>query len=157
MIILNDVDLASEMLDTKGATCSNRPVLNMACELAGFKELTGFLMYGQRLKESRKFIHRAIGNRESLRMFDSLFEAEVRKYLKATLRHPDDIQEHIRRYKSRLLIFLIEGTDDHTALQVQSSFALPTVTKRRSKGTRSSRLQSLRWLVSRSSVNQEHI
>jgi len=157
MIILNDVDLASEILDKKGATCSDRPVLTMACELAGFKELTGFLMYGQRLKESRKYMHRAIGNQEPLRTFDSLFEAEVRKYLKATLRDPDDVREHIRRYKSRLFIFLIEGTDNRTVLQVQSSFALPTVTKRKSKGTRSSRLQSLRWLVSRSSVNQEHI
>ena len=111
MVILNDVDLANELLDKKGATCSNRPVLNMACELAGFKELTGFLMYGQRFKESRKYIHRAIGSRESLKMFHTLFQAEIRNFLKATLRDPDDIQEHIHRYKSRLSIFLIEGTD----------------------------------------------
>jgi hypothetical protein len=100
MIVLNDVDLANELLDKKGATCSNRPVLNMACELAGYKELTGFLMYGQRFKESRKYMHRTIGNRESLKIFHTLFEAEARTYLKAILRDPDDIQEHIRRYKS---------------------------------------------------------
>ena len=100
MIILNDVDLAYELLDKNGATCSNRPVLNMAGELAGFKKFTVFLMYGQRLKESRKYIHRAIGTRESLKMFHTLFEAEARKYLKAILRDPDDIQEHIRQYKS---------------------------------------------------------
>ena len=100
MIILNDVDLANELLDKKGVTCSNRPVLNMAGELAGFKEFTVFQMYGQRLKESRKHIHRAIGNRESLKMFDSLFETEIRNFLKANLRDPDDIQKHIRRYES---------------------------------------------------------
>ena len=100
MIILNDVDLANELLDKKGATCSNRPVLNMAGELAGFKQFTVFLMYGQCLKESRKYIHRAIGNRESLKIFDTLFEAEARKYLKAILRDPDDIHEHIRQYES---------------------------------------------------------
>jgi hypothetical protein len=99
MVILNDVDLANELLDKKGATCSNRPVLNMAGELVGLKEFTVFLMYGQRLKESRKYIHRAIGNRESLKIFDTLFEAEARKYLKAILRDPGDIHEHIRRYK----------------------------------------------------------
>jgi hypothetical protein len=104
MIILNDVDLANELLDKKGATCSNRPVLNMAGELAGLKEFTVFLMYGQRLKESRKYIHRAIGNRESLKMFDSLYETEIRNFLKANLRDPDDIQKHIRRYESRLYI-----------------------------------------------------
>ena len=107
MIILNDVDLANELLDKKGATCSDRPVLTMACELAGFKNWTGFLMYGQRFNESRKYMHRAIGSRESLKIFDTLFEAEAQKYLKATLRDPDDIQEHIRRYRSRPFIFLV--------------------------------------------------
>ena len=105
MIVLNDLDLANELLDKKGATCSNRPVLTMACELAGFKEMTGFLMYGQRFKESRKYIYRAIGSRESLKMFDSLFEAEIRKYLKAAQRDPDHIQEHIRRYNTVCLFF----------------------------------------------------
>ena len=129
----------------------------MACELAGFKDLTGFLMYGQRLNDSRKYIHRAIGNRESLKIFDTLFEAEARKYLKATLRDPDHIQEHIRRYRSRLLMFPIEGTDCYIALQAQSSFASPMVTKRKNKATRSSPLQRLQSLVFRSSANQEHI
>ena len=96
MIILNNVDLANEMLDKRGATNSDRPVLNMAGELAGFKEWTVLLRYGPRLKESRKYMHRAIGNRESLRNFDGLFHAEVRKYLKATLRDPGDVLEHIR-------------------------------------------------------------
>ena len=106
MVILNDVDLANEMLDKRGATNSDRPVLNMAGELAGFKEWTSFLMYGPRLKESRKHMHRAIGTRESLRKFDDLFDAEVQKYLKAILRDPGDVLEHIRRYISGFFISL---------------------------------------------------
>jgi hypothetical protein len=70
----------------------------MLGELAGFKEWTVLLGYGPQLKESRKYMHRAIGNRESLKKFDSLFNAEVRKYMKATLCDPDNIQQHIRRY-----------------------------------------------------------
>ena len=106
MIVLNDVDVANEILDKKGATSSDRPVLNMAGELAGFKEWTSSLMYGPQLKESRKYMHRAIGNRDSLRKFDSLFEAEVRKYLKATLHDPDNVQQYIRRYLFRPFIYL---------------------------------------------------
>ena len=104
MIILNDVDIANEILDKRGATNSDRPVLNMAGELPGFKEWTVLLRYGPRLKESRKYIHRAIGNRESLKKFYGLFYSEVRKYLKATLRDPDDVLEHIRRYISGFFI-----------------------------------------------------
>ncbi len=76
----------------------------MAGELAGFKGWTVFQMYGQRLKESRKYMHRAIGTRESLKKFDSLFNAEVRKYIKATLCDPDNVQQHIRRYIYRFCI-----------------------------------------------------
>lgn len=107
MIVLNDVDVVNEILDKKGPSCSDRPVLHMAGELAGFKGWTVFQMYGQRLKESRKFMHRAIGNRESLKEFDSLFDAEVRKYMKSTLFDPDNIQQHIRRCISRLCVPMI--------------------------------------------------
>jgi len=106
MIILNDVDLTNEILDKKGADNSDRPVFNMAGELAGFKDWTVLLRYGPRLKESRKYMHRAIGNRESLRKFDGLFDVEVQKYLKATLRDPDNVREHIRRYMSGFFIFM---------------------------------------------------
>jgi hypothetical protein len=70
----------------------------MAGELAGFGEWTSSLTYGPRLKESRKYMHHAIGTQESLKKFDNLFESEVRDLLKATLRNPDDIQQHLRRY-----------------------------------------------------------
>ena len=85
---------------------SSNFAVNMCGELAGFKEWTVLLKYGPRLKESRKYMHREIGNRESLRKFDNLFDAEVRKYLKATLRDPDNVQEHIRRYIYEFFISL---------------------------------------------------
>ena len=107
--MLNDVDVANEILDKRGATNSDRPVLNMAGELAGFKEWTVLLGYGLRLKESRKYMHRAIGNRESLKNFDGLFDAVVRTCLKATLRDPDNVHEHIRRYIPVFFISLRGG------------------------------------------------
>ena len=102
MIIISDVDIANEILDTKGASSSDRPVLHMAGELAGFKEWTTFLNYGPRLTESRKHMHRAIGTLESLKKFHDLFDTEVRKYLKATLRDSDNVHQHIRRYVFKL-------------------------------------------------------
>jgi len=68
-----------------------------------------FQMYGQRLKESRKYMHRAIGSRESLKKFDSLFNAEVRKYMKATLCDPDNVQQHIRRFAGAIIARITYG------------------------------------------------
>lgn len=106
LIILNDLDFANEILDKKGATCSDRPVFTMAGELAGMGEWTSSLMYGPRLKESRKYMHRAIGTRESLEKFDNLFDSDIRKFLKATLRDPENVQQHIRRCVPLLFCFL---------------------------------------------------
>lgn len=96
LIILGDVEVANEMLDKKSAIYSDRPVMEMAGELGGFNKWTGFLAYGPRWKESRKYMHHAIGTRESLAEFGGLFESETRKYLKAVLRDPENAQRHIR-------------------------------------------------------------
>jgi cytochrome P450 len=98
LIVLSDVEIANEILLKKGATSSDRPILNMAGELAGFGEWTSSLKYGPRLKESRKYMHRAIGTRESLEEYENLFDSEARKLLKATLRDPDNVEQHIRGY-----------------------------------------------------------
>jgi hypothetical protein len=86
------------MLDRKGAIYSDRPILHMAGELAGFNKWTGGLAYGLRWRESRKYMHNAIGTRESLDEFQQRFESETRKFLKATLRDPDNLQQHVRQY-----------------------------------------------------------
>ncbi|KAI0299715.1 cytochrome P450 [Multifurca ochricompacta] len=109
MIIINDVDIANEILDKNGAISSDRPVMEMAGKLAGFGEWTSFLMYNTQMKESRKYMHRAIGTRGSLKRFDGLFESENRKFLKATLREPDNVQEHIRHYTGAVIARITYG------------------------------------------------
>jgi hypothetical protein len=98
LIILSDTEVANEMLDRKGAIYSDRPILHMAGELAGFNKWTGGLEYGSRWRESRKYMHNAIGTRESLEGFNYLFESETRKFLKAALRDSDNLRQHVRQY-----------------------------------------------------------
>lgn len=98
LVILGSVEVANEMLDKKSAIYSDRPVMEMAGELSGFNKWTGFLGYGPRLKETRKYMHHAIGTRESLTEFSPLFESETRKFLKAVLRDPRNAQRYIRSY-----------------------------------------------------------
>ena len=98
LVILGSAEVANEMLDKKSAIYSDRPVMEMAGELSGFNNWTGFLAYGPRWKETRKYMHHAIGTRESLTEFGPLFESETRKFLKAVLRDPQNAQRHIRSY-----------------------------------------------------------
>ncbi|KAI0299732.1 cytochrome P450 [Multifurca ochricompacta] len=98
LIIINDVDFANEMLDK-----------TMAGELAGFREWTSSLNYGPQLKESRKYMRRAIGTRESLKKFNNLFESENQRFLKATLRDPDNVHEHICNFTGAVISRIIYG------------------------------------------------
>ncbi|KAI0253131.1 cytochrome P450 [Lactifluus subvellereus] len=109
LIILSNAEVANEMLDKKGAIYSDRPVLQMAGELAGFNKWTGTLAYGSRWRESRKYMHHAIGTRESLEGFNSLFESETRKFLKATLRDPDNLQQHVRHSAGAIIVRIAYG------------------------------------------------
>ncbi|KAH9991662.1 cytochrome P450 [Russula compacta] len=109
LIILSDIEVANEMLDKKSAIYSDRPVLEMAGELAGFKKWTGFLTYGPRWRESRKYMHHAIGTRESLVEFGSLFESETRKFLKAALGDPEKLQRHIRYSAGAIIVRIAYG------------------------------------------------
>jgi Cytochrome P450 len=109
LIILGDVEVANEMLDKKSAIYSDRPVMEMAGELGGFNKWTGFLAYGPRWKETRKYMHHAIGTRESLADFSSLFESETRKFLKTVLRDPENAQRHVRLYVVFLFFLLLSG------------------------------------------------
>ncbi|KAH9962375.1 cytochrome P450 [Russula dissimulans] len=109
LILVSDVEVANEMLHKKGSTCSDRPVWNMAGELGGGRQWTVSLMYGPRLKESRKYIHRAIGTPESLEKYEDLFNSEAQKFLKATLRDPDNIQQHIRFFAGSTIVRITYG------------------------------------------------
>ena len=72
--------------------------MEMAGDLSGFNKWTGFLAYGPRWKETRKYMHHAIGTKESLTESGPLFESETRRFLKAVLRDPQNAQRHIRSY-----------------------------------------------------------
>ncbi|KAI9507177.1 cytochrome P450 [Russula earlei] len=138
LVILSDIEVANELLDKKSAIYSDRPVLEMAGELAGFKNWTGFLTYGPRWKESRKFMHHAIGTRESLAEFSSLFESANRKLMKEALCDPENLERHIR-YSAGTIITRIaygyqaEEKDDPIIALAES--AMRNFTQLRNPGT----------------------
>jgi hypothetical protein len=60
-IFLGSCKVANELLDEKRAIYSDRPFMEMAGELSGSNKWTGFMGYGPRWKETRKYMHHAIG------------------------------------------------------------------------------------------------
>jgi hypothetical protein len=98
IIVLNSVKTAMEMLDSKSALYSDRPVLPMAGELVGWKDSLPFLPYGDRFRQYRRNFHRVIGSRAAVDVYNEIGEAENHRFLKRVLAKPDQLQEHVRQY-----------------------------------------------------------
>jgi hypothetical protein len=97
MIIVNSVEVAIAMLDRKGSIYSNRPVIQMAGELIGWKHTTALQNYGERLRSHRRFFSRLIGTSQTMSQYHALEEMETHKLLKRLLASPQDLPDHIRK------------------------------------------------------------
>ncbi|KAH9962377.1 cytochrome P450 [Russula dissimulans] len=140
LVILSDMEVANELLDKKSAIYSDRPVLEMAGELAGFKNWTGFLSYGPRWKESRKYMHHTIGTPESHAEFSGLFESSIRNLLKAALRDPENLERHIRFSAGTVIIRIAYGyeaeqKEDPIIALVDSKSVMRNFNRLRNPGT----------------------
>ena len=97
LIILNSAKVAIDMLDKKSAIYSDRPILQMAGELVGWKNTMVLLPYGDRFRRYRRLFHRLIGNPTSIQRFYPSEELEARRFLRRLLTTPGDLAAHVRK------------------------------------------------------------
>ncbi|KAG1907691.1 cytochrome P450 [Suillus fuscotomentosus] len=109
IIVLNSVKAAIELLDKKSAVYSDRPVLTMGGELVGWKYCMGLLSYGDRFRYYRKNIHRVIGNRAAMDIYEPIEEIETRRLLKRIFAKPEQLQAHIRHTAGAIILRISYG------------------------------------------------
>ena len=97
IIIINSAEVARDMLDKKSAIYSDRPVLQMAGELVGWKRTLVLLPYGDRFRRYRRLFHRLIGSQEVVKRFFPGEELETRRFLRRVLMKPNDLAAHVRK------------------------------------------------------------
>lgn len=86
------------MLDKKGAIYSDRPTLQMAGELVGWRDTLVLLPYGDRFRRYRRFFHKLIGSGAAMKQFHPIEEVEARRFIRQVLEDPNKLSAHIRRY-----------------------------------------------------------
>ena len=97
IIIINSAEVACDMLDKKSAIYSDRPVLQMAGELVGWKHTLVLLPYGDRFRRYRRLFHRLIGSQAVVKRFFPGEELEARRFLRRVLMRPNDLAAHVRK------------------------------------------------------------
>ncbi|KAH0828099.1 hypothetical protein J3R83DRAFT_3758 [Lanmaoa asiatica] len=96
-VVLNFLKATKDLLEKKSAIMSNRPHFTMGGGLVGWGASIIFLQYDDTYRKHRKFFHRQIGTKISLKAFYPAEEAEVKNFLCNVLRNPDDLVAHSRK------------------------------------------------------------
>ncbi|KAG1844263.1 cytochrome P450 [Suillus tomentosus] len=109
IIVLNSVKTAMEMMDKKSIVYSDRPVLPMCGELVGWKDSLPFLPYGDPFRQQRKKLHRVIGSRAAVSVYNEVVEVETRRFLQRVLAKPDRLQEHVRHTVGAIILRISHG------------------------------------------------
>ncbi|KAF8165086.1 cytochrome P450 [Crassisporium funariophilum] len=109
LIIINSAKIAMDMLDKKSAIYSDRPVLQMAGELVGWKNTLVLLPYGDRFRRYRRLFHSLIGSQAAVKRFFPSEELEARRFLRRVLRKPDDLAALIRKTAGAVVLRISHG------------------------------------------------
>ncbi|KZV73575.1 cytochrome P450 [Peniophora sp. CONT] len=111
IIIVNDVKIATDLLDKKSALYSDRPTLPMAGELVGWETTLVLQHYDGRFKEYRKYLHRFMGTRAGLERYHELIEREAKTMVRRIMAAPNDVNECIRKAAGSIILKMTYGYD----------------------------------------------
>lgn len=109
-IIINDADLAIELLEKRASLHSPRPDMVFAGEMCGRDNLMIF-QPPERLRAFRRQFHAMIGTQAARSRFVPLQEVEVSRFLSRVLDRPDELLQHVRTEAAATILKLAYGYD----------------------------------------------
>ncbi|KAJ6779202.1 cytochrome P450 [Mycena vulgaris] len=109
MVIVNSLDVAEDLLDARGANFSDRPVIPMGGEMAGFNNVGALAQYGDRVRTERKFFHQLFGGHATINQFVPLLSAEIHKLLQQLVLNPDEVAGEIARTTGAITLRIAYG------------------------------------------------
>lgn len=116
VIIINDLQSAIDLLETRSAIYSNRPVFPFAGEMyaqngvvypasskgplscsIGWNRQMILSQYNERFRLMRKYVKAYIGTKSAIAPYKTVQEAETRYFLARILDNPNSVLENVRR------------------------------------------------------------
>ncbi|KAG6877771.1 hypothetical protein C0993_004146 [Termitomyces sp. T159_Od127] len=108
MVIINSAKIAREMLEKKSLIYSDRPVMQMAGNLVGWRNTLPLMPYGDRVRLHRRLLHDTIGSKASIQQF-SLVQVETHRFLRRVLANPTDLFQHTRHTAGAIVTRIAYG------------------------------------------------
>ncbi|KAL5534784.1 hypothetical protein ACEPAG_1248 [Sanghuangporus baumii] len=109
LVILNDSNIASELLDKRSAIFSSRPKMVFGGEMVGLGNTLAVQAYSERFRANQKSILAEIGSKSSVARFNGLQEVEVGRFLVHVLEEPGAVLQHIRTMAGAIILKISYG------------------------------------------------
>ncbi|KDQ08290.1 hypothetical protein BOTBODRAFT_139179 [Botryobasidium botryosum FD-172 SS1] len=108
VVILNSAKAAIDLFEKRSDIYSERPVLTMGGELAGWDRSLAYTTHGERFRQMRKYLSQAM-NPRAVKGYRPLQTSEARASCARQLTTPRDFIRHIDRTVSALALSIIYG------------------------------------------------
>lgn len=110
LIVVNSMQIASDLLDKRSNKYSERPTFEMAGEIMGWSKSVVLSQYGDRLRRYRKLLQSVLG-RSAAPRFRPLQEQEARRFARRMMRTPENLVQHIRHNAAAVIMKIGYGYD----------------------------------------------
>ncbi|KAK7448088.1 hypothetical protein VKT23_013846 [Stygiomarasmius scandens] len=109
IVVLNSAKVAAELLDSRSAIYSDRPVVPMGGDLVGYNRALGLLPYGDRFKKHRRLAKQLFGNTKTMEAFYPIEEEEAHRLLKRLVSQSDRFVNHIQKMAGAIILRVTHG------------------------------------------------
>ncbi|KAF2787590.1 cytochrome P450 [Melanomma pulvis-pyrius CBS 109.77] len=108
-VIINDAQIALELLRDRSAVHSARPYMVFSSEMIGWKNTLAFSGYTDTFKLHRKNIAKVASSNVSLSVFDRVQEEEAAHFLLNLLDSPESLFDHIKKEAGAVILKITYG------------------------------------------------
>jgi len=118
IVLINDAELATELLTNRAPIHSSRPRLLFAGEIVGWAGSTALSPNTHRWRKLRKNIAKVVTSSSAVKVFNKVQDAESAHFLLDILKTPQDLYDHIRKW-ARLPALIMTSANRCTTGKLQ--------------------------------------
>ena len=96
IIVVNSVQMAFEMLESKGSIYSGRELTPML-RLSGWGDFLAFIQPGAYFKQQRAYMHKVLGTQTVLSQQHHIIEDQCHRFLRRVLSSPEDLADSVKQ------------------------------------------------------------
>jgi hypothetical protein len=108
-VIINDADIALELLRDRALITSGRPKMVFSGDMIGWRNTIVMQQYDEKFKMHRKNIAKVASSTAILSVFDGVQEEESAHFLLHVLESPADLFDHIRKEAGAVVLRITYG------------------------------------------------